>query len=264
MPLNGTSLTSQAPDGAPTQNISQPSSMAAAGTMNIQARKEPLTEIQLTQIASKLLLKMPVISSIKRTITGTKNVESEFGTYEIDNAIVGHEEEIEVKVFLRDGLTRELIEAGLRTSPPAATINHLQRLAMHKRLGSSDRDRTVLLHDYAEALRPYSDFIVYIACKLFWENDADAFFPKIKPLREVCENLHQLFNRLLDAPNLPNALAPPKPDRKNYYSDPYPHPMRRQICDFLKSKGEQDYFRSALYSNYELEQMAAKYGWQRP
>lgn len=254
---------------AKTPNISStpaPSCAPVAGTMNIpralEVRKEPLTESQLMQIASKLLLKPPRVLLSKKTKLGTKTVTDETGTYEVEGCDVGEEDDLTLEIYLRDGLVRELFEAALRPSPPSAVLYHLQRLAMHKRLGSDERDRTVLLHDYAEALRCYSDFVVFCACRMFWETNEEPFYPKIKPLRELCELLHQFFTKCLNAPNLPTQIEAQSSAKVSRYSDPFPHPVRRQICDFLIAKGEPDYFADRHKSNYDLEEVAyKKYNW---
>lgn len=203
----------------------------------------------------------------KKKVYGRKALVDDFGReYFVDNEPVGEEDSVELSILYRDGLNIRTVEAALRPSPPAATLGHLQRLAMHKRLGSSDTDRAVLLHDYAEALRPYSDFVVFIACKSLWENDESPFYPKIKPVSELCELIHANFTALLrnfrdDAPRIASPKTVNKYDRSQYLDDPRENPMRRKVCEFLVSKGKEDYFeQTRLYSNYYLEGMARGLG----
>ena len=41
-----------------------------------------------------------------------------------------------------------------------------------------------------------------------------------------------------------------------YYNDPRENPKRRVMCDFLISKGREDYYdQTRFYSNYELERI---------
>lgn len=181
--------------------------------------------------------------------------------YNDANEAVGEEDDIDVQILLRDNLTQELIDSVLRSSPAAATMNHLQRLAMHKRLGSSDQDRGVRLHDCAIALRPYSDVVVYLACKAFWETSKKEFFPQIGEIAAVCEILQRYFTELRSRMI---GLMPPKPSpRTREEESDLGKRRRREVCDFLIDKGEEDYYERITNSNYFLETMArAKYGWK--
>lgn len=233
------------------QNSLQVGSTQGAGMTNIQPRQAPLQESELTKIHSRLLLKTPLLSTVKKKTYGIEG-----------NEPVGEEDALDVQVLLRDNLSQEWIDSALRMSPISATIGHLKRLAMHKRLGSSDSDRSILLHDYSDALKPYSDFTVYLACKIFWERDKSNFFPRVKELSEVCEILRGFFTSLRE--NIVS-LAPPKetPRVKAEESDQGKQD-RRSICGHIIDAGGPDYFYDPI-SNYRLEIVAsAKYGWKRP
>ena len=161
-------------------------------------------------------------------------------------------------------MTRQLIEAALRASPGSATIDHLKRLAMHKRLGSNDAERAILLNDYAEALLPYSDFVVYLACKMLWENTENEFYPKIKTIREICETLHRDFSgRMARLSDQKAVAAPPRRSPAVREEDSERGKIaRRQLCDFLISKGKPDYYDQVrFWSNYDLEKEAAYHGY---
>ena len=248
------------------QNTSSPGSISGDGRMSIliQSRNKPLMENELTQIASKLLRKMPVLSSTKRKIYGQKTLIDDYGSsYVVDDEPIGEEDCYELSILVHEKIDAKVIESALRASPPSATLSHLQRLAMHKRLGSSDTDRGVLLHDYAEALRPYSEFVIYVACKSLWEGDDSPFYPKIKPLVELCEQIHLSFTALHANAGL--IAAPAKAPRlQREENTQRGQDERRAICDFLVSKGEPDWYKSHSYSNYQLELLAGKHGWNRP
>ena len=157
-------------------------------------------------------------------------------------------------------MSQQLLEAALRPSPPAAITEHLVRLAKHKRLGDSDKTRAILLHDYAEALRHYSDFVVYIACKTLWEDSDREFYPKIKTLREVCETFHAAFTSLLGKVVSQGTLAAaPKVKLGKEEDSPGGKQRRREMCDYLVSIGKPDYYDQVrFWSNYDLEKAVAR------
>jgi len=72
-----------------------------------------------------------------------------------------------------------------------------------------------------------------------------------------------IFDVMRDEDKLKSAYkAPPKRDRRDYYSCPQENPIRRVLCDFLISIGDPDYF-NARDSNYQLEMIASSKGWKR-
>lgn len=227
----------------------------------IKNRERALTESELTVIASKLLLRAPVVSLTKKNVYATKEIDG----FILENQVVGQEDVIDLSIPYHSNVDLKTIESALRHSPSSASVSHLQRLAMHKRLGSSENDRTVLLHDYVAALKPYSEFTIYLACKSFWETDPSGFYPKVIVLVELCELIHMSLKNILAATSGCKQLtstAKPKFDMNNYYKDPRDNPLRRQLCDFLISKGVDDYFDMAtFYSNYQLESLARNRGW---
>jgi hypothetical protein len=251
-------------------SISSPGSIREDGptnTLAVAPRECPLTENQLMQIASKLLLRPPVVSLTKKKIYGRKELRDDYNReYFVDNEPIGEEEVPEISITYRDDLDIRVVEAALRSSPPSAALAHLTRLAIHKRLGSSDADRAVLLHDFAEALRPYPDFVIYVACKSLWETDESPFYPKIKQLATLCELVRDNFSQLLmnfrsDSKALPTSQKQ-KFNKADYYSNPQENPLRRELCDFLISQGKDDYFEQCtMYSNYQLECKARGLGW---
>lgn len=250
-----------------TSNTRQHGLMEDAGRTNcLVQRPQPLTENELTLIASRLLAKPLTVTSTKKKIYGPKTFSDEHGSYVIENQPIGEEDGFEVSLSFFQNPDRKIVESALRHSPPHAATKHLMRLAVHKRLGSSDEDRAILLHDYAEALRGYSDFVVFMACKCFWENDASGFYPKIITLQSICEEIHQAIlaahRQLIDGK--PSKPAPNRYDKSQYFLDPKDNPLRRTLCDFLIAKGDEDHFEdTVMWSNYYLEMIAkSKYGWK--
>lgn len=129
----------------------------------------------------------------KRKIYGRKTLHDEYGSYEVDNEPVGEEEYLDVLLPVNTSSDGRWLEAALRIGQPKSILPHLLRLSIHKRLGSSDEDRAVLINDYAEALSVYPEFVVYLACRSIWENDESPFCPKIKMIKDLCEAItHKL------------------------------------------------------------------------
>lgn len=155
----------------------------------IEVRRQPLTESQLTQIASKLLAKPPSISSGKRPVYGRKKISDEFGEYYVEDQPIGEEEAFEVGLVIPANVSEMVIESALRKSPVEATISHLMRLSVHKRLGTSEQDRAILIRDYAESLANIPEFVLHLACKHFRENGESHFFPTIKELKDICREI---------------------------------------------------------------------------
>lgn len=201
---------------------------------------------------------MPAVYSTKKKLYGPKEIDGNI----YEDQPIGEEDSIDISLSYNDNVSAQIIENALRSSPPSAILSHLQRLAMHKRFGSSDNDRTVLLHDYAEALRNYSDFTVYTACRALWETDPSPFFPKIKILGDLCAIIQDSFNNLSRGGTKMITSAPAALDRANFYQSPKDNPLRRVVCDFLISKGKKDYFNDLTESNYNLEMLARHNGYQ--
>lgn len=134
---------------------------------------------------------------------------------------------------------------------------------MHKRLGTNDDQRTLLLHDYSESLRDFSDFTVYLACRTFREVTENPFYPQVAVLKNICV---EIKNQLM-AKAFPQLMAPEKKPRFDeiYYSKPQENPIRRTLCDHITGKGGEDYFNDNSYSNYQLERLAvSNYGYKLP
>lgn len=231
-------------------------------TSSSNQREQPLTESQLISVMSKTLRAPLAVSSKREKIYGRKRLTDEYGEYWVDNQIVDERDVFSVAVLLVPNIPERAIEAAHRRSPTAAYVAHLTRLSMHKILGSSVTDKTILFHDYATALAQFPDFVVWIACKWFWEKDPNKFFPKIAEIADLCEKI------LAELPRPPShQIAKPEAARK-------PKPMREEESDsgkarraellkFMADHGDtNDYSNTNANSNYSLEGLARlKYGW---
>lgn len=167
------------------------------GTKNqltVQKRENPLTDAQLTQIQSNLLQSQPLITFERKKKYGRKIIRDEFGEFVDENAVVGEHECAVVCVQIKQN--EPFIKAALAKSPIEGTVRHIVRLSLHKRLGSTAEDRAILINDYAEKLRNYSEFSVYSACKYFWESNESDFAPNLGKLASVAEEIE---NKILTA-----------------------------------------------------------------
>lgn len=221
--------------------------LTTTGGQAITARREkPLAENQLTLIVSKTLQGMPQISFEKKKIYGRKEVNGFFYENEpIDEVLAPV-----VSVSFKEDAPLSLLNAALAMSPPEAIVRHITRLAIHKKFGSNDKDRSVLITDYAVSLSEFPEFLVYLVCRHFWEDDKRPFVPYIGELKEICKLIMVEYEKRRQ-PIIPQIK------KEKYYSDPRENPMRRRLCDFLISKGEEDHFdQIRLWSNYDLERQA--------
>lgn len=239
-----------------TLNTPAHTSMEDVGKTNIQTlppRSEGLTENQLTAIASRLLLKMPTLSC------GQRKIHSDgVNPY-------GHEDFVESSVQFQKEIKKEVLDAALRMSPASDTLRHITRLATHKPLGTSEKDRSIRLYDCAQATRHYSEFVVYISCRMLWEHYTGQWFPPIGIITALCESMHLQITELHR--NLTASLAaPPTPKARAMRADDWPDAqiVRREVCDFLIIKGYPDYFDDKWHhSNYFLEGKARGLGWRK-
>lgn len=178
-------------------------------------REQPLMEKQLTAIASHLQLKpLSLTSKIAKTY-GRKFFPDEFGGFWVEGEPTGTEETVEIAFVLDPNAPIGALEAALRLSPPAANMRHLAHLALHKRLGSSQEDRAVLLADYAQVLQQFPEFVVWTVCKALWQETENAFFPKIKKINDICESVVDKLEAKLEqmralAENNPRIAQGPK------------------------------------------------------
>ena len=128
-------------------------------------------------------------------------------------------------------------------------------------MGSGEQDKTILLHDYAMALSEHPEFVVWLACKWFWENDPNRFFPKIAEIKRLCDSIQ--LPAIKTEREVERIEKPSSVKMDAYYRDVRENPVRRTLCDYIKSKGGDDLFDVRSYSNYQLEILAkSKYGYR--
>lgn len=148
---------------------------------------------------------------------GRKFINDEFGGYWVDNASLGEEQvtEIEFEISNRGG--RKWLEAALRKSPPEAIKNHLVHLSKHKILGTDLGSRAQLLADYIEGLKDVPEFILWLVCKAFWEDNASTFMPKIVEIKNEARKIQERFEhalQLLEPAKEPVAQIAAKPEAR--------------------------------------------------
>ena len=187
----------------PKDTLSHPTngSLVVTGQTNIATatRQNPLTESQLTQIQSNLLLGLPSITFERKMKYGRKVSRDEFGEVVDPHGVIGEEEHAVVKIDFAKTFPENMLVSALRPSPVEGTMKHLARLFLHKRLGSTPEDRAILTNDYAERLRNYPEFCVYLACRYFWENSESDFAPNLGKLVSLVEGITDCFHEMARA-----------------------------------------------------------------
>lgn len=263
--LENSSITSEQSEQSPNSpHMQQHGSTPSDGrtSLSLAPRDKPLTEKQLTGIASSVLLKPSAIITETKKIYGRKECIDEFGhPYTVDNDVIGEQTVTDITLSIAKDVKQSWLESALRPSPVQGIIAPLTHLSLHKRLGSTDQDRAILLRDYIEALKVYPEFVVWLVCKAFWNDNASNFFPKIVALKTLCDTVERAFRR-----ELPTAqIEKPKPQKRLREEESEQGKIvRRKLCDFLVNRGEPDHFeQDRLYSNYQLEGLcASKYRWR--
>lgn len=121
---------------------------------------------------------------------------------------------MELSVEFLDDCSLPMLNAALAISPSSACLKHLTHLAMHKKVGSGDKDRAVMLVDYVAALGNFPEFIFAEVCRHYRENDWRPFLPFIGEMKEACVLLQEAFERARNP--APRLAAPekPKPPRR--------------------------------------------------
>lgn len=71
----------------------------------------------------------------------------------------------------------------------------------------------MLLNDYAEKLKDFSEFSIYLACRYFWESDKSDFAPNLGKLASLVQEIEdELKARLHRLKNPPKAIAKKEPE----------------------------------------------------
>ena len=193
------------------QSTQQLGSTNADGRTNIALsfprRERALTENQVTEIASRTLRAPFKLNSISKPKYGRM-----IDGYWEPNALSGEFETcMEISIDFVDNCPIPMLKAALALSPPQACLKHVTHLVLHKKVGSSDQDRAILISDYVTALANVPEFIFAEVCRHYRENDRRPFMPFIAEFKDSCRLLQEAFEREL---NPPARLAPreaPKP-----------------------------------------------------
>lgn len=171
--------------------------MTTDGQSIIQLRQQPLTERQLTEIASLVLRQPFTIVCEEKKVYGTKKFRDEFGDGYSENQVLGTEMVTDCVVDINPSLPVAMLQSALMASPHSAYLKHITHLAMHKKFGSTDQDRTIMLADYVKAIRDFPEFVVYQVCRFYWENDRRPFVPFIGEITDACKSLTECLKNHL-------------------------------------------------------------------
>ena len=172
-----------------TPKAPQHGSTMTAGPSNtqlaIQERKQDLTEDQLTQISSSVLAAPFTMTLSKRNKLGRQMIEGQW----VDGCVVGEESVLEIDVRFVANPPVAMLNAALALSPSTACLKHLMHLALHKRVGTDQKQLTILLADYISALSGFPEFVIWQVCSHYWTNDPRPFLPFIAEMKDACEAL---------------------------------------------------------------------------
>ena len=189
----------------------------------------------------------------KKATYGRKLIE---GVWYEDQRI-GEKVEIDLVIKWAEVTNHDALVAMLRSalvvSPPEACLQHLTHLCLHKRLGSNDADRAVLLVDYVKALAGVPEFVMFTICRTYWENDPRdmhrrPFVPSIDELNDACRVLTESLERHLERVKNPKVAstpqarlaAPPEPAISRLEEARSMLALAQQNPDFLNVQGWQD------------------------
>jgi hypothetical protein len=213
-----------------------PGLMTMAGRTNqlIEARNTPLTENQLTAIASHVLRQPFAIICEDRKIYGRKRFTDENGEYWLDEQVIGTKVTVDCVVDARPEVSKAMLLSALRISPPLACLTHLTHLAMHKKFGTTDQDRTIMLNDYVCALQGFPEFVIYKVCEHYWENDKRPFVPFIDEIKQGCQVFQAALQRLLNIAENKDQLQITKQQAQKPKEQPWSRPTEADIAAVAK------------------------------
>lgn len=178
-------------------------------------RANPLTADQLMAIQSRVLRQPLSIKYGERKIYGRKRVSDEFGEYYLENQPIGTEVAVDCVVDVLPNAPDAMLQSALMLSPKEAYAKHFAHLMLHKKFGSTDQDRAVMMADYIQVLQAFPEFIVYSILKHYWENDKRPFVPYIAEIREACDLVQKSLSRAHAAAKEPLKIVKqesPKPE----------------------------------------------------
>jgi len=160
-----------------------------------------------------------------------------------------------------------LWEALLRPARNNHIVYHLGRLAAHRRDTRGAAAVQVVMEDISSDLRDVSEWAVIMACMEMRRKNA-TWYPNTGEIIDIIKKYDAMIGNLY-LKRLEAGEAKPQPrkyDKSQYYTDPRENPIRRELCDFIISKGGEDFFENTqFYNNYQLEIIAkSKYGFGKP
>lgn len=83
----------------------------------------------------------------------------------------------------------QIAEHYIRPCSADRIIDHLDRLAMHKRMDGNDQNRTAyLLADYAQRFDGITEVEIMTVCEKYITNDTNPFFPQYSEMLEFLKS----------------------------------------------------------------------------
>ena len=130
-----------------------------------------------------------------------------------------------------------------------------------------DTDLEFSISILTDELSKYPIDVVRTVCR-DWAK-TNKWFPTLSDLIKKADDVMGLRVALLEASKMTAQLQIEKReekkmaiDKRDFYADPRDNPIRRELCNFLILKGEEDHFQEVrMWSNYQLELSAKAKGW---
>jgi hypothetical protein len=229
--------------------ISQPKTL----TVSLPARPYPLEGNDIEKLESAI---QKIFTIEKKPIFGivpVRDISGEVFKHEFDE--IGRED---VYTPRSDEAPQQLKDALLRPAARTHIVFHLTRLATHRRDTTGREAFAVKVEDIARDLEGVSEWAVIISCKEF-RNEPETWYPNTGKITEaILKNQKKIEGMFLRPENLLTKKEKKSMVKKSdYYFDPRENPIRRVLCDFLISVGEEDHFESTrFWSNYDLKRQA--------
>ena len=212
---------------------------AGRTSLAIQPRSRSLTERELTEIASQTLQTPFSITSEEKKIYGRKLITDEYGESFAENQFLGTEAGIDCIVDIKPNAPRNILQEALKASPKEACVKHLAHLTMHKKFGSTDTDRKIMLNDYVNGLAGYPEFVLHQVCKHYWQHDRRPFVPFIAEMKEACEIFTDALRYFLNRTTQPQAAEITKQSEEPWTppTDAEKAKVSEMLAEFTKTIG---------------------------
>lgn len=165
-----------------------------------------------------------MIINEERKIYGRKRLTDDNGEYWLDNQVVDTKIEIDCVIDFKPEMKKDMLLAAIENSPKEACVRHIAHLTLHKKFGSGDHDRAILLNDYVRALQGFPEFVLYQICRFYWESDKRPFVPFIGEIKEACTIFEKALRDQYERMTRPQPMAikreAPKPVEPEVMIDP--------------------------------------------